>query len=335
MEGIEFVPVTDSSGTAEARRVALRMADRIGFSEVARGNLGIVVTEASTNLLKHAGGGQIILRYPNLNSLEVMALDSGPGMRNIAECLRDGYSTAGSPGTGLGAIRRLSTEFDVHAIEGSGTVLIATCPAAVNNASANERGGLWDYTALVSPIPGEVVCGDTAHFVTKDDGIVQVMVADGLGHGPLAAECAIAAKAAFEANTGSPMILIRHLHEALRGLRGAAVAIAELDRNNGKVRYCGVGNISGAILQDNAQHMVSMNGIVGHQNIRPREFEYKWAADAVLVMSSDGLSTRWQWQNYASLRNRKASLIAGTLFRDLRKQTDDATVAVLRERVAS
>jgi anti-sigma regulatory factor (Ser/Thr protein kinase) len=329
MEGIVFIPVADASQPAEARRVAYRLADEIGFTEAARGKLGIVVTEAATNLLKHAGGGEIILRCPGPQGLEILAVDAGPGMRSVAECRRDGYSTAGSPGTGLGAIGRLSQHSDIYSIEGKGTVVTAFCESGQATSPLSQ---VWDIAAVGCPLAGETVSGDKT-AVRETGESIQIMVADGLGHGTLASDAASAAKRAFEATQGTPQRIVEAIHAALHSTRGAAVAVAEIAPNQGRVRYCGVGNIAGIIeTGENTHHMVSMNGIAGHQSIRTKEFEYRWHRHSVIVMHSDGISGRWQLSGYSGLAGRRSSMIAAVLFRDWRKRSDDATLLVGRQK---
>ncbi|HEX3745963.1 MAG TPA: SpoIIE family protein phosphatase [Bryobacteraceae bacterium] len=329
MEGIAVIRVVDATQPAEARRMAFRMADEIGFTEAARGKLGIVVTEAATNLLKHAGGGEIILRCPGPQGLEVLAVDAGPGMRSVNECLRDGYSTAGSAGTGLGAICRLSAHSDIYSVEGKGTVVQAFCGSGVATAPMSE---LWDVASVMAPLKGETVSGD-AVAMRETGPMIHLMVVDGLGHGPLAADAAQAARRAFSATEGSPRQIVDEIHARLRSTRGAAVAVAEIDSERGRVRYCGIGNIAGLIATgENTQHMVSMSGIAGHQAVRMREFEYRWARPSIVVMHSDGVSSRWQFSTYAGLAGKRASMVGAVLFRDWRKMNDDATILVGRQK---
>ena len=96
----------DSSKVGEARRTAVWLAETLGFDETRQGTAALVVTEAASNLIKHAGTGELIMQGmdygPAGQSLEVLALDSGRGMRDVGHCAADGYSTAGSSGTGLG-----------------------------------------------------------------------------------------------------------------------------------------------------------------------------------------------------------------------------------------
>src|SRR5687768_12542782 len=122
------IPITERSGTGEARRVAMSLARRLQFSESDAGRVGVVVTEAATNILQHARHGEVLLRPYAFHTppvLEVLALDRGPGMENVAEAMRDGFSTGGSRGVGLGAIARLSTTFEAFSSPGLGTALLA------------------------------------------------------------------------------------------------------------------------------------------------------------------------------------------------------------------
>ena len=118
--------VTEASQVAEVRRHVAALAGKLGFSETDAGKAAIVATEAATNLAKHAVQGEVIVRSlvaPDRNGIEILALDKGPGMVNVAQSLRDGYSTAGSPGTGMGAMSRLARSFDLHsAPEGHGSI---------------------------------------------------------------------------------------------------------------------------------------------------------------------------------------------------------------------
>jgi anti-sigma regulatory factor (Ser/Thr protein kinase) len=112
------IVVEENSITAEARRTAREMALELGMDEGGAEHVAIVATEACTNLLKHAGGGQVLLQTSTegcetVPLLELLAVDQGPGMSNLDDCLRDGYSTASSPGEGLGAIQRLAKQSDI------------------------------------------------------------------------------------------------------------------------------------------------------------------------------------------------------------------------------
>jgi hypothetical protein len=250
-------------------------------------------------------------------------------MSDVARCLADGYSTAGSPGTGLGAISRLATTFEIYSRPGAGTVLVARLWAG---RPAEAEGGGAEAGAVCLPKRGEEVSGD-AWGVARDGDRAALIVADGLGHGPLAAEAARAAVKVFaESAALPPADVLRAAHGALRSTRGAAVAIAEVDFAARAVRYAGVGNVSGAILAGGrTRQMVSHNGTLGLEARRVQEFVYPFPPGARLVMHSDGLATHWRADAYPGLWHRNPSLVAGVLYRDFTRGRDDVTVAVLGE----
>jgi hypothetical protein len=120
------------------------------------------------------------------------------------------------------------------------------------------------------------------------------------------------------------------VHGALRGTRGAAIAVAELSAE-AAVSYCGLGNIAGALLSaGRVQHLVSLNGTAGHQAHRITSFQYAWPEGATLVMHSDGLMSQWSIDRYPGLMGRHPSVIAGVLYRDYTRGRDDTTVIVAR-----
>ena len=179
---------------------------------------------------------------------------------------------------------------------------------------------------------GETACGD-AWEVNQLPGRSLIMVADGLGHGPEAAEASRAAVRILRANP-SPLgcgMIIKTAHAALRHTRGAAVAVAEVDMSHQVVRFTGAGNIAGVIVSsEGSRHMVSHPGTVGHEVRKIQEFTYPWSEGALLVMHSDGLATRWSLDRYPGLALKHASLIAGVLYRDYSRRRDDVTVVAVR-----
>jgi anti-sigma regulatory factor (Ser/Thr protein kinase) len=318
--------VTEASQVGEARRAAAALTARLGFGETEAGKVAIVVTEAAGNLVKHARGGEILLRSlerDGVAGLEILALDRGPGMTDVGRCFRDGFSTAGTPGTGLGAIRRLSSFADIHSTLPTGTALLARLwSGPAPGPPAGLRVG-----AVTVPVAGEEVCGD-AWAVEQDAGRTVLLVVDGLGHGPCAADAARDAVRVFRENASlAPAEILRAIHLALRSTRGAAVAVAAVDLTEETVHYAGVGNIAGTILSGGAMRsLVSHNGTVGHEARKFQEFAYPFPADATLVMHSDGLASRWGLEPYPGLALRDPALIAGVLYRDFRRGRDDVTV---------
>ena len=324
------VPITDTSSVGEARRAATAHARRVGFGETECEGVAIVATEAASNVVKHAGRGEVVIRpllHAGVAGVELLALDRGPGMADIARCMVDGFSTGGSPGTGLGAISRLSHTTGVHSSPGQGTSLLArlwSTPA--DHSAATEVG------AICLPKPGEDVCGDAWGVVETESGFT-LLVADGLGHGPLAATASRAAVAVLGRSAGrTPAEIVGEAHNALRATRGAAVAVARFDRETRTLVYAGIGNIAGIVVSGTeTRQMVSLNGTVGLDSRRVREFTYPFPVGARLIMHSDGLATHWRVDAYPGLWQRHPSLVAGVLYRDFARGRDDVTVVVVSE----
>ncbi len=326
------LPILEPSQAGEARRVAIALASRLGFNETERGKVGLVVTEVANNLVRHAQEGVLLLQPLHQNGLtgvELLALDKGPGINNLSECLRDGFSTAGTSGNGLGAMTRLSAFFDIYSIPKVGTAILThhwASPLPVNQPQNNLRLGV-----VCLPKAGEEVSGDTWASAEYDNRHL-LLVADGLGHGPLAAKASLEAVRVFRENIHrSPKEILEAAHPALRSTRGATVAIAAIDFENQVVQFAGIGNIAGTILSPTETcNMVSYNGTVGHEVRKIQEFKYPWPKEGLLVMHSDGLGTQWRLERYPGLITKHPSLIAGVLYRDFNRGRDDVTVLVAR-----
>jgi anti-sigma regulatory factor (Ser/Thr protein kinase) len=329
--------VEDPSQVGDCRRAAQRLAELNDFDDTLVGRAGIVATELANNVVKHAGRGELLMQaIHGLDdvTLEMVTVDRGPGMQ-VERCMRDGYSTGGTAGTGLGAISRLSSLFDVYSLEGQGTVAVSRIEKAGTAGTARTlaRKPKLEFGGVCIALAGETECGDTWRIAGNSERVV-MMVVDGLGHGPLAASAAQAAASAFAKRPfDPPSEEIEHLHVALSGGRGAAAACAMLNLEDSKVTYAGVGNISGSLVSgEKSRGMISHNGILGVQLLRKQQFEYESKPGDRIVMHSDGMSARWSLKEYPGLSVRHAAVIAGVLYRDHARARDDVTVLVAGNR---
>lgn len=324
-----LLEVADQSQVAAARRQAGDFAAAEGLNESRAARVALLITEMATNLIKHAGRGVIVLgRYADASGsgLELLSLDKGPGIVDIGRAFEDGYSTVGSAGSGLGAIRRQADDFAIFSRSGQGTAMVARVQVMAAGAGTTAILG-----SVVEPLPGEPVCGDAWAF-DIGDGKPTLLAVDGLGHGPAAGAAAQVAVLAFHERPKEDCSrLVEEIHIALAPTRGAAVAVARLDPAERAVRFVGIGNIAGAVISGGVvRRMVSHSGTAGHVAPRVREFSYPYDGVTTVVLHSDGLSNKWDLQSYPGLAVSHPSLIAGVLFRDFRCERDDASIVVMQ-----
>lgn len=333
MHSHRMVPVIEATQPSQARYMARDMAAAIGFTEEDSYRTGLVATELATNLVKHARGGEVLARpFPigREAGIELIALDRGPGIRDVSMAMTDGHSTAGTNGSGLGAVRRLADTFDIHSQEGKGTVILARI--VPKRRQAPEVA--FECAAVSVPIDGEMVCGD-GWRVTQPGARVCLAVADGLGHGLHASDAASAALAALDAGCGTGVArTLESMHQAARHTRGAAVSVVSIDEGSVELVAGGVGNVS-TILIDRAgtvRHAVSHPGTLGYQARTFREYRYPWDSGSMLVMHSDGLVTQWRLDGMPGLLARHPAVVAAVLYREFSRGRDDVTVLVARGR---
>ena len=325
-----LLEVADQSQVSAARRAASELARARGFDEVTAGRVALVATELATNLIKHAERGEILMDSfldSSGTGVELLALDKGAGIADLRRAFEDGMSTAGSPGTGLGAIRRQADELNIFSRPNLGTAIAARISHGTSKSKCTTIVG-----AVTSPCAGEAICGDAWAGANSSIGPT-LLVADGSGHGPAAANAAQAAVRTFRDRIEEAgAAIMADMHRMLAPTRGAAVAVARYDAAAKVVRFVGVGNIVGAVVAPDGQtrRMVSHNGTVGHIAARMHEFSYPCPAGSLIILHSDGLSAKWDLSAYPGLAASHPSLVAGILFRDFRRKNDDATVVAMR-----
>jgi anti-sigma regulatory factor (Ser/Thr protein kinase) len=347
MRLINSIEIKDEAQVGMARRAVHRFAIELGFDETMLAELDIVVQEIGTNAARYATAGGWLHYTTPLGAetgIELFYWDTGPGIYNLDRAVRDGVSTSGSLGAGLGAIRRLMNEFDVYSTRRStsrlshyerrtshGTALLArkwlnTEREEGPGSPEARRFGVWSR-----PHPGEEINGD-AYFITARGRRTLLAVIDGLGHGPGAKEAADVAVDSLDEWMGEPLEeVLPALHNALRATRGAVIGAAIIDEAAGRFHYSGVGNVMVRVYGA-PEHTtpLSANGTLGARLGNLRVWTYPWAEGATLIMASDGVSASWDIESYPGLLQRSPQLLAGILMRDYGRNADDATVLVAR-----
>ena len=337
---MRWLRVEDVSAVAACRKAVQIMAERLQFPAARIGQLALAVTEAASNLHKHAEQGSLLLcvnRDGPQPGIDLVTIDAGPGVRDVTAALRDGHSTAGTLGIGLGAIQRLADFADLYSRPGHGTSLVARFlpaggttppdPPALGGAARPPKPPRW--AGLIRPITGETECGD-AYGVVLADGTVTAVLCDGLGHGPLAAAAAAAGVAAvLDDPAGEPAALLERAHRRMSGTRGGAVGVVQVGGQ--LARFAGLGNVAASVVSDGQRKsMISIPGIAGVQARTIRQFEYEAPPGSAVILHSDGVSSRWEAAALPALEARDPLLIAAVLLAEAGVHRDDAGVLVLK-----
>jgi anti-sigma regulatory factor (Ser/Thr protein kinase) len=328
-QDMRWLRVEDASAVAACRKAVQVLAERLQFPATRSGQLALAVTEAASNLHKHAEQGALLLcvnRDGPQPGIDLVTIDAGPGVRDMSAAVRDGHSTAGTLGIGLGAIARLADVSDLYSLAGRCTALLArfrAVPAGGPPAPEARMAG------LVRPITGETECGD-AYGAVQADGAITAVLCDGLGHGPLAAAAAAAGVAAvLEDPAAEPAALLERVHRRMSGTRGGAVGIVRIGGQ--LARFAGLGNVAASIVSGGKRKsMISIPGIAGHQARTIRQFDYEAPPGSAVILHSDGVSNRWEAAALPGIEARDPLLIAAVLLAAAGVHRDDAGVLVLK-----
>ena len=326
MEVSELMGVEHEADIGAVRRRFATLAAAAGLDESRTSDAALIATELATNVRRHAGHGGALLGTTGgagPRGVSIAAWDRGPGM-DVEACLRDGMSTAGTAGNGLGAVSRLASRWDAYAPRGRGTVVVAhVFPARQVPRPRFELG------AVRLPYPGLEVSGDAWDVHVAGDAAT-LIVCDGLGHGDGAAEAARAVIAAFRERPGdAPAAILERAGRAARHTRGAAATVVRVDVAAREAVVAGVGNVTPWIAGAVARQIVTQHGTLGHAMPRLREERHAFPSGATLAVASDGLKSRLELEAELLARDPLAAAVA--LWRDHNRGRDDATVVVLRE----
>lgn len=326
---IGWLKIAEPSAVAEARRRARRTAANLDFDAIGVEQVAIVATEIAQNVLRHGGGGKMMIESfgaPGLQRLHVLGLDEGPGIARLDRMLKDGQTTRDSPGTGLGAIRRLSDRVDIETAADKGTIVVAEflAPDEVGQEAV-------DHAGLRLAYPGERQCGDSV-ATRRSAAYDFYMVCDGLGHGGKAALAASAARAAFlETREDAPAAILGVVAAALKDTRGAVAAVLRLDRALGQLAYAATGNIATMVVQQGrAKRLPVRDGLLGGQPTSPHVEALAIGRDGLIIMHSDGIATLRGLEQRSPLLHRSAPVIAARLLHESTRGRDDASIVVAR-----
>ena len=348
MDGLRqiVIPINENYHVGIAIRKVSKLAEELGFSEIELSEISIVVSELANNLIKHeAIEGKIIcslIEEGTEKLIQIISEDKGPGISNVETVMEDGYSTNGSLGIGLGAIKRLMSDFRITSNIDNvkparynnnwsqiGTKIITKKYLSqrediANNSQRRTKFGIFSRSKY-----GEKYNGDTYFLKHFEDKAIAAVI-DGLGHGQAASEASTIARLYLVENYKKPLdVIINGLHERLKGTRGVVISIALIDDKEGVLEYVGIGNVLTRIFNSTTPiNPVKYSGCLGYILRNFRVFRYPWIKGNIIIMTSDGISERYVTNKYPNFFKKHPIIIASTILKEYGKAHDDATILV-------
>ena len=343
LAGAESTPMLDEASVVLLRQRVREEGTPLGLSGVGLGSIVNVASELAHNQLMHARGGRIAIRpieRQGVRGLEVVAADRGSGIASPTDALKRRRSPGtsqrrpsqppqpGAPkslGVGFAAAVELADEIDVDVRIGEGTCIWARKFAGP--VPRRRRVGIFGR-----PYPGEDESGDDGAFVRTEDDLI-VGVVDGLGHGGPARE---ASRVAVDTVRQSSHLeidrILEECHAALHDTRGAVMAVARVDDTGQSLRAAVVGDVS--LLVDGPgthRHVLSRPFLLGARGHKPKIVieTASLATRDVVILFTDGISTRADLQADLELLREHPIVIAEQIVERFARDNDDALVLVV------
>ena len=325
--------IEDRSFFAIIKKEVAKEGKALGFSPEKIGKLQLVVAELTSNLLKFGERNRELLWKTVQNkgevAIEILALDKGPGISSIAQALEDGFSTSGTAGEGLGAVKRQSDYFELSSQPGQGTIVLSRI---FKNDESPGAGNPFTFAALSIAKPNEKLCGDGYYIEYEPEKeVFNILIIDGLGHGEgafLASQAAIDVYKTLPKD--SPHETLRKIHAEIKKTRGGVAMVVKYGFKQEMLSFCGVGNITGKTINyQSSKFFPSFNGIVGHVlSSRIHNHEVPWERGNLLLLHSDGVTSRWDLARYQQVQKSDPAILAACLYRDYSRGNDDTTIII-------
>jgi anti-sigma regulatory factor (Ser/Thr protein kinase) len=335
MDNLPFVhyEISNKSYVAFVKREIHKSATAAEFSPARVGIVDLVVSELASNIVKHAGNGELLYRFSNENGtpiFEIIGLDNGPGIRDVAHAMKDGVTTTNTLGQGLGALNRLSSRFYVYSIPKWGTVCYSKIYSDPQ-VTVTEPSGVKVRALNVSK-PGQTESGD-GFEITFSPGHTNIFVGDGLGHGRDARLALQAALTNFRLCTGDdPASTLKYIHGLVKKTRGLVGTAVSIDHRLNKWRICGIGNVATRICEGLVSRTyLSYNGIIGLRIPGVcKNHESDFRGHQCLVMATDGINTRWTLSQFPSIMRYDPIMLAAVIYKECSRRNDDVSILVAK-----
>jgi anti-sigma regulatory factor (Ser/Thr protein kinase) len=323
------------SGVVLLRSKLRAVSRRMGFSDLKREHMELVCNEMVTNQNKFAEGKGLVQIWEASDpvpALDLFAFDYGKGILNVQNAVRDGYTTAGTMGKGLGAIRRLSDQSEIYSLpveqagdsDWHGTAVWSRFYRHDSDPEYLHDLGVYTRAYQDSTFNGDLIQIRTGESKTR------WLHLDGLGHGREAAE--VAEGIGYFLDGETPVdALMQRLSVRLQGTRGAVAMIAEVDHTSRHMTVCGVGDMVAYLISCGEKKAISFSpGVLGHAHRSLETFRFPFPDQALLITASDGLRRSMTLRTFPDLWRLHPQIIALVLGQVLGRHNDDRSVFTLR-----
>jgi anti-sigma regulatory factor (Ser/Thr protein kinase) len=326
--------VEDRSYTAFIKREIHNTIAKHGFSESRIAEVDIIISELTSNLVKHAKGGELLFRVSMENNgrpaLEIVCIDEGAGIPNLKLMVKDGVSTVKTLGHGLGAIQRLSDFCQIYSLVNWGTIIYSKILSFKEPTQV--RKNIIELKPFFVPKSGQDVSGD-GYYVKNLNNETHIFFGDALGHGKEAWKViSIAIESFKNCKENEPIEMLRCIHNDTRRTRGLVGTVAILNHTTRQWRICGIGNILTKLYSGSSEkNFRPYNGVIG-MNIPTSLNSHVFEAEnnQYLIMCSDGIKTRWDFSKFSAMYRYDLMVLAATLYKDLTRRSDDASIMLGR-----
>lgn len=360
------IKITVPGDVAIARRLAAEAAERISFQSSRAKEAVLVASELAQNHLAHNTRNGLIrisgLILKDAPQLTIASLDEGPGIFDVKEAVKDGFSTSGGLGIGLGTVMRLSDKFHICSMKvgtspcpdlGSDvqfdTVAVSTlidrktdirgaeaCPLEEQNdslARQPQRNNGPDISALIRPYPGEICSGDAFHC-RNDERFCRMTLIDATGHGVSAANVS---QRIMDTMSGlsldmEPDKILETAGDILAGSDGASVHVLLIDRVLSKIKAAGIGNVNGTLYLDGKRHkLISRPGVLGNgRSVLKKSEPYDFSSHILCFIHSDGVKPPPDLAPEIALKPVPSDIWAQLFFSPEPSIEDDASLVVFK-----
>jgi anti-sigma regulatory factor (Ser/Thr protein kinase) len=319
-----------------AQQTAREITKKLGFGVQPSEDIVLVVTDLASNLVRRARRGTVALRLLDTGErvgIEVETEDQGPGRIDPAQAFQAGEPKGGGLENGLDTVKRLMDETEISSTAGLGTRVL--CRLWLHPKATQATVHPWQIGVATRPFEHSAANGD-AFVIHEGNGHLLAGVIDGLGHGELAQQAALAAQSYVQSHYELPLDeLFAGASRACHGTRGVVMALARFESPT-MITFANLGNVEMRAWSGTERFDFAVQrGFLGAQENHVQVRQHRWQPNWTLVLHSDGLRAQWQWSDFPGLEQAPAQAVAGQLLKVLAKEQDDATVVTVKCRSAT